>query len=442
MHFLLKMLRFLSDLVVYIKPKLVILAVLWPILLFTQPLDVTISASAGILINAESGAVLFEKNADALKFPGSITKIATAWYILESFKDRLSEDVIVDKDAVTWAPVHLKRTNSEKYPSYWLESGATVMPLVAGEVLPAQVLLHGHMLISGNDASNALAIHYGGTVRHFMEGLNQFLQAKGLKKTYFDNPHGLHHESHVTTAREMAWIAAHAIQNPAFLQLFGSSSYERPASNKQGGGILRQSNRMMIPGKWFYAKAIGGKTGHHAKAGYTYVAAAKEGERTLIAVVLGCKEVSERYRDVKTLFEAGFQEKKVTRTLLTAHFDRFPIQIPGARETLHAKMDNDVTLEYFPSEEPTLRAAIRWNIPPLPIAAGTLVGELVLYDQKNSQILTEPLFAESAITPTLWKRFCSSKGLPMFTAFTLLGLFYWYFFMHARYIDRGSKIVP
>lgn len=384
-----------------------------------------VRAESAILINAQTGAVLFEKYADQPRYPGSITKIATAWYILETYGHLLHETVTVSKDAVTWAPVHLKRSNPDKYPSYWLESGATIMNLMDGETMPAHALLYGHMLNSANDASNALAEHFGGSVKQFMVGLNEFLSAKGFSKTRFDNPHGLHHVEHRTTAREMAKITAMAMQNPEFLKLFSALSYEKPQTNKQPAGMLKQFNRLIVPGKFYYTKAIGGKTGHHSKAGFTYVAAAKQGDRVLIAVLLGCKEMNERYREAKALFEAAFNEKKTVRTLLTEQFDRFSMNLPGAKQTLQAKMQDDLKLEYLPSEEPNVRSVIHWNIPRLPIKEGAQVGEIVLYDDKNQKLQSKPLFAVSQVDATLWKKINGRKTLPLVALMGIISISTW-----------------
>jgi D-alanyl-D-alanine carboxypeptidase (penicillin-binding protein 5/6) len=409
------------------RTKWIFASLLWTFVAHAQPLKVAIQAEAAILINAKTNAVLFEKCADELRFPGSITKIATSWYLLEKYAHRLEEKVRVSKDAVTWAAVHLKRGNPEKYPSYWLESGATLMNIVEGEILPARALLYGHMLVSGNDASNALAEHYEGSVKGFMVKLNQFLWDKGFKRTYFDNPHGLHHEQHRTSAREMAFMTAQAIENPDFLKLFSAQFYDRPQSNKQPASIIEQRNRMLVPGKFYYSKAIGGKSGNHSKAGVTYVAAAKQGDRTLIAVLFKCKAMGEKYRDAKALFEAAFNEKRVSRTLLTEQFDRFTLTLSGAKQPLKAKMKSDLKLDYYPSEEPNMTSSISWRVPQLPIQEGAYVGELNVYDDQGQKLASSPLFAAGLVEPTLWKKYHGNKTVPILAVMAIVGVSSWVF---------------
>jgi serine-type D-Ala-D-Ala carboxypeptidase (penicillin-binding protein 5/6) len=364
----------------------------------------SVRAEAAVLINAETGAILFDKNAREVRYPASITKIATAWYILEKYGHRLEEKTIASQKALTYCPVHLKRNYPEKYSSHYLEQGATLMHLIPNEEVSIRSLLYGLMLVSGNDAANVLVEHFGGSNESFMAALNQFLWEKGFKNTKFSNPHGLHHKEHMTTALEMAQIASKAFCNGLFREIVSAQSYEKPSSNMQPAMTLRQQNRLITPGRYHYPKAFGGKTGHTARAGFTLVAGARQGERSLVAVLLGCKEADDRYRDAKVLFEAAFNEKKVARTLLTAEHDRFPLKIKGAKQTLQAKMVNDLKIEYFPSEEPKLVSAIEWASLQLPIKEGQIVGQLVLYNGQNQKVAYQPLAAISQVDPTFWKR--------------------------------------
>jgi len=364
---------------------------------------ISLRAEAAVLINAETGTILFEKNHNEVRYPASITKIATAWYILEKFGHRLDELVTTTKEAIAYCPVHLKRSNSEKFPSHRLEHGATLMHLMPQEMLPARVLMYGLLLISANDAANALVEHFCGTNEKFMADLNQFLHEKGFKNTTFNNPHGLHHEQHKTTALEMAKITSMAFRNPLFREIVSTQTYEKPASNLQPAVTLRQFNRLIMPGKYHYSKAIGGKTGHTARAGFTLAAAAEHGGRTLVVVLLGCKEADDRYRDAKILFEAAFNEKKVIRTLLTAEHDRFQLPIKGAKQSLQAKMAADLKIGYYPAEEPQLKSVVEWVVSQLPIEEGQAVGQLVLYDNEGRRLAYQPLVALNRVEATFWK---------------------------------------
>jgi serine-type D-Ala-D-Ala carboxypeptidase (penicillin-binding protein 5/6) len=383
----------------------------WTSALSAGQLRVPVRAEAALLLNAETGAILYEKNGDQPRAPGSITKIATLWYILEKYGHRLDETVVVPKLALDFCTTRLKRAFPEKYPSYLHEEGSTKMNLKLGEKVPMRTLLHGLMMVSANDAANALALHLGGTIEQFMGDLNQFLREKGIKDTWFLNPHGLHGEKHLTTAKEIAQITAMAIRHPQFNTYFTAKTYEKAATNIQPPALIKQFNRMILPGRYFYPKAIGGKTGHHSKAGFTYVAVAKHGERTLIAVLLNNKEVNDRYIDTKALFEAAFNEKKQIRTLLTEQYDQFSLPLKGAKQpNLLAKLTADLKLQYYPSEEPKLKSSIQWVLPRFPIQAGQNVGDLVLQDEKGRIVLRRPIVAMNTVEPTFFKQGSSILG--------------------------------
>eukprot|EP01136_Pigoraptor_vietnamica_P037380 Opistho-1_new@105263 len=125
-------------------------------LLLAQPLKVSVSAASAILMNAETGAVLYQKEATSPHYPASITKIGTALYALEK-GGNLEERVIITDEMIKTVSPQLKRTG--KYPSYVLEQGGTHIGLKLGENVSLKTLFYGLMLSSGNDAANAIASH-------------------------------------------------------------------------------------------------------------------------------------------------------------------------------------------------------------------------------------------------------------------------------------------
>src|SRR3989304_627075 len=164
------------------------LAVLWlPGLIEGKQLNVEVSAKSAILINADTGAPLFEKNAHLPCYPASITKVATALYTLEKKSSYLDEVVTAPLDAIaTVSPV--ARRQSGKPPAYRLEFGGTHIGIKAGEELSLRVLLYGLMLPSGNDAANVISHHVSGSIPTFMEEMNSFIRAKGCNETVFYTP--------------------------------------------------------------------------------------------------------------------------------------------------------------------------------------------------------------------------------------------------------------
>ena len=141
------------------------------------------------------------------------------------------------------------------------------------------------------------------------------------------------------------------------------------------------------------------------------VAAAEDEQRKLIAVLLGCEKIEQRYKDAIALFEAGFNEKKVSRTLFSNGFDLFTCPIEGSKIHLQAYLSQDITLEYFPSEEPTFKTSVSWQVSKLPVFADQKVAERQILSSDNKLLSSAPLFAARTIEPSLqyqilqtWKR--------------------------------------
>lgn len=361
-----------------------------------EQLKLNISARSAILINAETGAILFEKNPLFPCHPASITKIATALYVLEQKSHGLDQMVMASQEAVGVVSPEAKRLGGDKYPPYRLTSDGTHMNLRVGETLLLRELLHGLLISSGNDAANVIAESLAPSITHFMEELNSYLKEIGCLNTHFVNPHGLPHPQQITTAQDMATISVRAMQYPLFRQIVMKREHSRPETNKQTPSLLVQSNKLLKPGPFFYSKAIGIKTGF-TNAGYNLVAAAKEGERTLIAVLLYCGDSNQRFKDAIALFDAAFNEKKRVRTLLTKDHERFKRLVKGGKTPLEAALIEDIQIDYFPSEEPRLKGLLKWDLLKLPIEEGTKVGEIQLVDPQGILFKAVPLFAKQEV---------------------------------------------
>ena len=189
-----------------------------------------------------------------------------------------------------------------------------------------RTLLEGMMVVSGNDAANVIAQGIGPSIPGFMDELNAHLKQIGCTQTRFLNPHGLHDPNHQTTAYDLALMTAEALKNPVFCEIVSKPRFIRPKTNKQEATALLQSNRLLRPGKYYYSKAIGVKTGYHSKAKSTFVAASKWEGRTLIAVLMGYKERGEMFEDAIQLFEKAFNQPRVQRRYLKAGPQTFSLK--------------------------------------------------------------------------------------------------------------------
>jgi len=361
-------------------------------------LKVDLTAKAAILINADTGAVLYEKNAHAPAFPGSTTKVATALYVLEEKNLDFNRMVSVSAEAVR----RNQGKRTEETPAYWLDIDDSLMGIVRGEIASIESLMHGMLLVSGNDAANVIAETVSGSVPKFMGELNDYLQRLGLTKTYFTNPHGYPHHRHMSTPYDMAQMTRRAFQLPQFREIVRKPTYLRPKTNKRAAGEMRQSNLLVVPtSKHYYPKAIGGKTGHHSKAGWCLTSLAEHEGRTLIAVVFGCPKNADRFMDSRKLFEAAFAEKQLRRVVVSRTQD-FTKPVEGAKKPLKALLSKDLSLTYYPSEEPKVKTYIYWNPPKFPIQKGDKVGEVRAVDSQGSVLAQEDLKASEAISPTFF----------------------------------------
>lgn len=351
------------------------------------------------MMNAETGVVLFSKEQHQRAFPASTTKVATALVLLDREEVDLAQKISVSREALRYKPLN------KNEPPHWLESNATTIGLRIGEIVSLETLLYGMMLPSGNDAANVVAEICGqGSIPSFIEQMNSYLKKIGCQNTHFMNPHGLYHPDHYTTAYDLALIARRAMQFPQFRQAVGTLSYRKPATNKQPEVILYQNNPLLKKShRFYYPKAIGIKTGYTALAQSTYIAAASHAGRTLIIALLGSEKREGRFIDARALFDAAFAEKLTKRTFFEpgSLFHR-PLQ--GRKSSLQAHLNKQLSLSYYPSEEPQCRIFVRWLPLPLPIQQGQKVGEVQILTQDDKVLVQGDLISDQEVAPTLFER--------------------------------------
>ncbi len=364
---------------------------------FTEPLQVTVGAESAILMNADTGAILYEKNSRQRMFPASTTKIATAIYTLDRSGAKLDAMCTADQECVGFVTETAKKRSNYTLPAHYLEFGATHMVIHKGEKLSLRDLLYGHMVHSADDASNVIAQHVGGTIPRFMDDLNAYLQELGFVDTHFMNPHGLHHPDHYTTAYDMALLTQHALKNRQFRELVACTQCVRPKTEHQAAATLVQGNRLLRKGDYYYPKAIGVKTGYTAAAGHCFSAAAQHNGRTLIAVLFNCKDRKEMFKETVKLFEAAFNQPMLERTLLEAGPLPFTVKVSGAGKAVQAALVEPLTVQYYPAEEPQLSASLHWQELSIPVVKGQPVGEIVLTAPDGRVVKTAQVFAAADV---------------------------------------------
>ncbi len=249
-----------------------------------------IHAEAAILMEAETGQILYEKNAHRQMQPASLTKIMTCLLAIEAGNP---------EQQVTVTPQALD-----------LMEDAAAIGLQEGERLPLRELLYAAMLPSANDAANAVAIHLAGSEAAFARQMNRRAEALGLTDTRFVNASGLPVQGHSTTAYDLAEITREALRYPSFLDYAGRPSYFIRPGPENRGYSFSHLNRLLLPGSgYFDARAIAGKTGWTVPAGHCLMTVAEQDGVRLIAIILraeGDGTMGGPYPDTKALLDYGF----------------------------------------------------------------------------------------------------------------------------------------
>jgi D-alanyl-D-alanine carboxypeptidase (penicillin-binding protein 5/6) len=382
--------------------KMVILLLSYAHLIFPHlvaaPLSIEIEGEAGILMNAETGAILFEKNKDVLHYPASTTKVATALYALHLKKDALDTLITATSESLATISVQKKINSNYTLPSYWLEPNSCHISIKKDEEFTLYDLLRGVLIRSGNDASNVVAYALGeGSIPRFMDELNVFLKQLGCTKTKFFNPHGLHHPQHQTTAYDLALMTKEALKDPIFCEIVAQKSFVKPKTSKQKAMTFLSTNRLIRPGPLYYDKAIGVKTGSHSLAKKAFIGAARYNGRTLIAVLLRCESRDRMFKSAKQLFEAAFNQPKVHRVLLAAGIQKFRQNFPHAAHPLKTYLKEDLSLDYYPAEDPQVKCFLCWDPLALPLHKDQRVGELQLIAQNGALLAKRDLLAQNDV---------------------------------------------
>ena len=396
-----------EDAVVFIEPRYPADAIPWdsqhPEMLEAEML----LARSAILIEAETGDVLFEKNADEMLYPASTTKILTA-YIALQMADLKNDVVTVSPEAISSVP-----------PTY------AKIPLSAGEEIRISDLIDATLVKSGNDGANAIAEYMSGSVENFavlMNNIAGMLGCSGL--THFTNPSGVHDENHYTTVRDMAVIARAAMQNERFASIVRRTSCDLPATNKHPQRTVVGQTYILDPEhNAFYPYCTGIKTGFTNSAGYCFVGSARKNGIDLISVVF-YTSANGRWSDTRRLMEYGFtQIESITPESLYAESPRV-IDIAGfdLRDSRHGELtlgiraideDRDMTVVGRKSTIDMLRenfsqiSTVEWVREfRAPIHVGDVMGILTFYSQGKGSaqyelVATRSVASRENAPPTL-----------------------------------------
>ena len=246
-----------------------------------------ISARAAVLLDADSGEILYAKNATASMYPASTTKLITALITLENCS--LTDIVTFSSKAVA------------------IPSGSSHIGMRRGEQMELKECLYGLLLPSANEVANALAEHVSGTIGEFVVKMNERAYQLGAVNTSFVNANGLHEEEHYTCAYDLARIMMACADNSTFVSISSQQSYVHHADDLLPKDIPMTNTHLMLrSGSDYYNEyAVCGKTGHTEESGYNLVTYAEKDNIRLVAVVMGC-ENGEQYLSTQSLLDYGF----------------------------------------------------------------------------------------------------------------------------------------
>ena len=260
------------------------------------PLDTGCQSEAGIVMDLDSGAVLFAQNIHVQEYPASITKLSTALVVVENAS--MDEQVTFSHDAV-----------------YNVESGSgNKLQLEEGDVLSVKDCLYVMLLQSSNQAANALAEHVGGSREAFADMMNEKAASLGCRESHFVNPSGLNDPEQLTSAYDMAQIGAAVFGNPTLLEICSTTSATLPPTiNNPNGRTYSMEHKLVVTGdssdENYYPSAVAGKTGYTSLAGQTLVTYAEQDGRRQVAVTLKSTQRT-HYSDTKTILDFGFARFK------------------------------------------------------------------------------------------------------------------------------------
>lgn len=354
--------------------------------------ELPLYARSALLLDANNNRVLYEENGYQIMAMASTTKIMTCILAIES--GRLEEEVAISKNAQKMPKVHLGMREGEKYK---LED-----------------LLYSLMLESHNDSAVAIAEHLGGSVEGFANIMNEKAKELGCNNTYFITPNGLDAKKngkfHSTTARDLAVIAAYAIQNDEFLKIIGTRNYSFSELSGKRSYQISNKNRFLD----LMDGAIGVKTGFTCEAGYCFVGALKKDGKTFISVVLGAgwpPNKNWKWSDTKQLMSFGVENYFSKNIYQKNNYSRVDV-LNGVKKQVEIGVEQkEISLLLSQYDKVEIKKELP-EILEAPIEKGAIIGYEKYY--VNDQLYTQiPIKIKESTEAYTWS-YCIKKLIQLF----------------------------
>ena len=348
-----------------------------------------VNARAALLVDTEKDIVLYGKNEHERMYPASITKVMTALLVLEAVERgelSLDQNVTASQEAIDNMDPEGSSAGIEK-----------------GEVMSVKNLLYCALMVSANEACDILAVELDGSIKAFVERMNQRAAELGCEDTHFANTNGLHHADHYTTAWDIYLIAREAMKNETFMTICNTLAYDVPATNKNDSRELHTTNSLISNWRilgYLYDGAEGIKTGTTDEAGYCLLSSAVRSGRRLVCVVLGCEGQGtniKTYTDSAKLYDYGFYNFS-TKTILTEDEMICEVPVELSKETNYVVVHPSYSAEtILPNDvDPaTLERTVKLDqeVAFAPIVKGQILGTISL-SYEGEVRATVPLLAQ------------------------------------------------
>jgi len=343
--------------------------------------DFDLDAKAGLLIEADTGEILYEKNAHQENYPASLTKVMVALLAFEAI-DR-GELSLTDSITATETAFD------------GLSSDGSTANIVPGETMTVEQLLNCMLIVSANEACNILGEHLSGSVEAFVARMNERASELGCEHTHFANATGLHDPQHYTTAWDLYLITREAMKHEKFMEICNSKSYTVPATNMTEKPRELHSTNFLISNwrarGYVYRDAQGIKTGSTPEAGYCLISSALRGSRHMVSVVLGAERVTledgvtiqtRSFSETSRMFDWGF-DNFIRRDILSSADPVCEVPVALSSETNYvvAHAAEDLSCLLPDNIEPSdLERTVELTNETVdaPVAAGDVLGKLTL----------------------------------------------------------------
>ncbi len=332
-----------------------------------------IQADSAILIEATTGRVIYEKNADEVRPPASMTKMMTCILGLENLTKR------------TLVPISETAAYAEDNNFYW----------TPGDVIRAEELMLGMMLVSDNGAAIAIAQSIAGNIADFAAMMNDKAYELGCTNTHFANPNGLSNDNHYSTARDMSRIAMYGMSVPDFRDIVSMKKaiihWQSPADK---WSEAETTNDLI----GVYDGANGIKTGWTRAAGGCLAASAVRGNTELIAVVMHSPDNDTRFKDAAKLLDYGFSVVKMTRSINRDRIEKVVFVRDGKNALIHVRPREDLNFPLLENEDSKM-LKVSYNLPKIVTASikeGQIIGNAEL-KYSGKVLATVPLIADESV---------------------------------------------